>query len=68
MTIAKDIQEKVGYKDKKPTYELKADFDDIYEQVEKEMTAKHIEICFNKIMKGVDDAKDDSHRKLSKKA
>lgn len=51
MIVAKDIQEKTGYKESKTTYELRADFDDTYEQVEKEMTVQHIEICFKKIMK-----------------
>lgn len=49
MVVAKDIQEKTGYKEK-DSYELKGDFGEIYDAIEKEMTADQIMICFNKIV------------------
>ncbi len=64
MVVAKDIQEKTGYKEGRTTYELKTDFDDIYDQVEKQMTVEHIEICFNKAMGEVDSARVNPHREL----
>lgn len=51
MVVTKDIQEKMGCKEKQITYEFKADFDKIYEEVETQMSIKEITICFNKIIK-----------------
>lgn len=52
MVVAKDIQEKMGFKEEVKSYELKADFDKIHEEVKKEMSKKELIICYNKIISG----------------